>query len=549
LTPVPPPTAKPAPTAPQQAQVFDVVQQVQEVAITQAFVAQPLVKRFQFNIAPGTPLKDLLPVSPRTAATADPLTVKDLAHVPEVEFQKPITRGMPVDEEMKQTAHMIARINHLNGKKSDAFLEALRSNRPDLGGLPFAMGDACRTKGERSKQFALAVATVRAALGQQGLANSSLSETRVIAFSSQPVPPPTANGPATVSQPIPAPAAGVPVDTITRPTVPLVPPPPPPTDRKTNQNFWNQYQTACAQEDKKMTQADRCQHETATVARIAALMQVLAPESASVRLGLVKYLSAVAHVEATRALARLAVFSSEDEVRQAAVDALKVRRERDYTDVLLAGLRYPWPDVAKHAADAVTKLERMDLVPQLVALLDEPDPRAPLLREVNKKQVPVVRELVRINHHQNCLLCHAPGNTGTVAPETLTAEVPIPDQPLPSPGEGYRNSSPDLVVRIDVTYLRQDFSAYLPVADANPWPEMQRFDFLTRTRVLTQEEAASYRQALGKEEPGRPSPYRRAVLAALRELTGRDTEPTAAGWRKVLGLPARQFPAPLHDAG
>jgi hypothetical protein len=222
------------------------------------------------------------------------------------------------------------------------------------------------------------------------------------------------------------------------------------------------------------------------------------------------------------------------------VDVLKVRRERDYTDILLAGLRYPWPAVARHAADAVIRLERNDLVPQLVALLDEPDPRAPVVREVNDKRVPVVRELIRINHHKNCLLCHAPGNTGSVAPDTLTAEVPVPSQPLPSPGEGYRNTSPDLVVRIDVTYLRQDFSAYLPVQDANPWPETQRFDFLTRTRVLTDEEAAGYQEALGKQEPGRPSPYHRAVLAALRELTGRDAEPTAASWRRLLGLPSGQ---------
>src|SRR5205823_4236545 len=152
----------------------------------------------------------------------------------------------------------------------------------------------------------------------------------------------------------------------------------------------------------------------------------------------------------------------EDEVRQAALDALKVRRERDYTDVLLHGLRYPWPKVAQRAADALVKLERTDLVPQLVDLLDEADPRAPAVKTVNKKQVPTVRELVRINHHRNCLLCHAPGNTGNVSPETLTAAVPIPSEALPTPFEGYRNSSPDILVRIDVTYLRQDFSAFQP---------------------------------------------------------------------------------------
>jgi hypothetical protein len=35
------------------------------------------------------------------------------------------------------------------------------------------------------------------------------------------------------------------------------------------------------------------------------------------------------------------------------------------------------------------------------------------------------------------------------------------------------------------------------------------------------------------------SPYHRSALYALRELTGRDTEPTALAWRKLLKLPTR----------
>src|SRR5262249_25757584 len=118
------------------------------------------------------------------------------------------------------------------------------------------------------------------------------------------------------------------------------------------------------------------------------------------------------HVEATRALAKLAIFSGEEEVRHAAIAALKIRRERDYTDILVQGLRYPWPAVAQRAAEAMVKLERKDLAPQLVALLEESDPRAPVLTKRDDKQVSVVRELVRINHHRNCLLCHAPGQAG-----------------------------------------------------------------------------------------------------------------------------------------
>ena len=70
---------------------------------------------------------------------------------------------------------------------------------------------------------------------------------------------------------------------------------------------------------------------------------------------------------------------------------------------------------------------------------------------------------------------------------------------------------------------------------------MQRFDFLVRTRGLTEDEATA-REKMVPSEPGRPSPYHRAVLAALRDLTGRDAAPSAEAWQKLLNLPtaARQ---------
>lgn len=509
----PPPAPRPAPAAPTTAPPPAVEQPTPLQFQPQAFVIPP-AKRFQFKIAPDTPLKDLLPVPPKTHK-ADPVLVDDLAQVPEVEFQAPLARQLSNEEMTKETAHTIARINHVNTQKPDAFMDALRGDRLDLNGLPFAMGDACRTKGERSRQFALAVATVRASLQQRFIIEPAPIQATPSASS--------VSTPSTSNAPPP-----VPVQFATRQVVTVG------EEREASEVFWDRYQTACAQEDKKIAKVDRAQREHVTAARVAALMQVLAPEAPSLRLGLVKHLSATAHVDATKALARLAIFTVEDEVRPAAVHALKVRREQDYTDILLSGLRYPLPSVARHAADALVKLERTDLVPQLVDALDGPDPRAPISQEVDQKKVSVVRELVRINHHRNCLLCHAPGNTGTVSSETLTAAVPIPGEPLPSPFDGYRASSPDVLVRIDVTYLRQDFSAYQVVEDANPWPEMQRFDFLVRTRMLTEEEAAAYQEKCTKREPGKLSPYHRAALAALRELTGKDTEPTAAAWRRLL---------------
>ncbi len=419
-----------------------------------------------------------------------------------MQFQAPLTKDA---EALQQTAILLSRINHVNRTGTDGFLKALVAERQDLAGLPFAMGDACRTKGERNRQFAQAVATVRQAMEQHTFSKVTLAvrvETKMI-------------------------QREVVVETVDTQA------------RVSATGFWTRYKTLCDQQDAAQARVDKEQCEHITLARIAALMQILAPESPSCRLGLIKYLSGVTHAEATRALARLALFSAEDEVRLAAVAALQVRRERDYTDVLVRGLRYPWPKVARNAVDAIVRLKRDDLLPQLVALLEEPEPRAPVVQEVSTKKVLMVNEMVRINHHRNCALCHSPGTNGDVANETLTAGVPLPEESLSVPSGGYRNSRPETLVRIDVTYLRQDFSMFQAVPDANPWPEMQRFDFLVRTRQLSAEEAAAYREQFGSNDPTRPSAYQKAALAALREMTGRDTAPTAEAWRKLLELPAR----------
>jgi hypothetical protein len=448
------------------------------------------------SVDPKTPLKDLLPTPPKAKEPARRGPVEDLAHVPEIDFQAaPTKEALQGEGAAKLLAQTLARINHLNGKKTDGFLLALRGERADLDGLPFAMGDACRTKGERSRQFKVAVESVR-----QAFQSAPGAEVQAFDQSGQP-------------------DAG----------------------RSAADAFWQTYQQICTQQDQGASKIDRGRRDDVAAARVAALMQILTPESPDVRLGLVHYLSGVSHVDATKALAKLAIFSAEDEVRQAAVDALKVRRERDYTDILERGLHYPLPAVAKRSADAVAKLERADLIPQLVGLLEDPDPRAPVAQEEEgKKSTLVVHEVVRVNHHRNCLLCHSPGNTDGVSADTLTAGVPLPTEPLASPSNGYQTSQPQLLARIDVTYLRQDFSLFQPVEDAAPWPQMQRFDFLVRTRPVTEDEAKEYREALDKREPGRLSPYHRAALTALRDMTGKDTEPTAAAWRKLLDLPAKK---------
>jgi hypothetical protein len=460
--------------------------------------SQP-ASRFHFKIEPNTPVNELLPTAPKITSGNGPVLTDDLTKVPEAEFQAKPERSPLPGKMAEQTAHQLAKISHMNTKKPDAFMVALLENRSDLAGLPFVMGDDCRTSGERAKQFTLAVSTVRQALPNSGALGS---------INGSPI---TLTGGTAAPQ---APAGAQP--------------------------FWPLYNTLCEQQDAARSKSDKTLAEHVTVARIAALMQMLAAESAEMRLGLVKYLAAVSHAEATRALVRMAIFSAEDEVRLAAVDVLKVRREKDYTDILVSGLRYPWPAVAKRSAEAIARLGRTDLIPELVAVLDAGDPRLPHTKKTGWTEAIVVREMVKVNHHRNCAMCHAPaGSTGVVPASTLTAEVPVPGQPLASPSQGYGGSTPELMIRLDVTYLRQDFSVVLAVGDAHPWPEMQRFDFLVRERKVTEEEAATYRDKLTPKEAGVLSPYHRAALAALREMTGKDTTPTAEAWRTLLKLPAK----------
>jgi hypothetical protein len=138
----------------------------------------------------------------------------------------------------------------------------------------------------------------------------------------------------------------------------------------------------------------------------------------------------------------------------------------------------------------------------------------------------------------HCLLCHAPASAtpskeGNANLEGLTAQVPVPSESMAA---DYRINVPGILVRFDVTYLRQDFSLKLPVADADPWPTMQRYDFLVRTREVTEKEAVAYQKLLQPTGSEAVSPYRRAAVSALRELTGLDAQPSAAAWRKLTGL-------------
>lgn len=477
---------------------------LEEPAATEQAVPEPertLAGFALFKIDAHMSLQQLLPVPPAPGSVAEPLIGDDnLERVAEVAFQRHQGGTKDLNRDHDRASYLMARIRHLNAKKMDRYMEALVGQRRDLAGLSFVMGNACRQQQQESDAFIRAVRNVHDCL----------------------------------------------TSTVIAPQVPVAEGGLAPENRATSvargsdsKLFWKRFREVCREEDKKPCTAEA---RSRTIrGRIAALMQILAIEPAKTRHGLAEFLGTLPTVEATRALARLAVFSPEKDVQVAAVTALRGRNESQADDILLQGLRYPMPAVAARASQALTRLKRADLAPRLVDMLDQRDPRTPSAEIVEGKRSYAVREVVRVNHHRNCVMCHAPAATPHVITDLAVAPVPLPSQPLSgSYGPvGDIVARADILIRTDVTYLRQDFSLVQPVADSGPWPQMQRFDYLVRKRWLTEQEAAAY-QAKLKPQSGKASPYQQAIVGALRELTGQDAEPTSAAWRQVLNLPKKR---------
>jgi hypothetical protein len=264
------------------------------------------------------------------------------------------------------------------------------------------------------------------------------------------------------------------------------------------------------------------------------LEQILLAESASHRMLFMKRLKELEGKAATRILAQRALFDLDGDVRETALEALKDRPPEHVEPFLLQGLRYPWPQAVHNAAEAIVKLNRTDLLSTLVDMLDQPDPDAPFVGGPIKNQA-MVRELVRVNHHRNCLLCHAPVD---VKDRRDRRNFSLPLGPIPVPGERmptsavvyYSPKSGQNVVRADVTYLRQDFSVMLPVAYADPWPAEQRYDFFVRVRALTHQEALSYKM----RKPALETGHKTTIVLTLKALTGQDAGYSAAAWRRLL---------------
>ncbi len=258
-------------------------------------------------------------------------------------------------------------------------------------------------------------------------------------------------------------------------------------------------------------------------AAIPALMQLLMAERTPARLVLVEILGRIEGPAASKALARLAIFDLDPEVREQALVALRDRPARDYRPSLLDGLRYPWAPASDHAAEALVALEDREATPALVTMLDELDPEHPRIEVRNGQPVKMTRSLVQVNHLRNCLLCHAPSTSATT--DLVRGRVPTEGMPLPPPQEYYASKSPGEFVRAEVTYLRQDFSVTQPVEDSGPWPAYQRYDYIVYERPVPVHGAADPKHKARpkekhKEQERTTLPQRESVLFVLRELTG-----------------------------
>ena len=264
--------------------------------------------------------------------------------------------------------------------------------------------------------------------------------------------------------------------------------------------------------------------EWRTPQAIPTLMQMLQTENTPIRMFLVELLSEIKGKDASIALTQRAAFDLSAEVREKAVRALAKRPPADYQKLLLKGLQYPWAAAADHCAEAIAALKLTGLVPDMVQQLKETSPNLPV--KVEKGYA--MRELVRVNHMSNCMVCHAP----SLSKEDLVrGNVPMPFE---DPPPLYYAERSGLFVRADITFLRQDFSVVQPVPVAGKWPGNQRFDYILRVRPANKTEQRLLQQLDKQDQLPKMFGQREALLFALRQVTKTDAGETYDDWTREL---------------
>lgn len=416
--------------------------------------------------------------------------------VPEVSLQQAPPKDIGKDEARRRIVEQTKAMRAGDQKEQDGFVRGFAKERPDLARLPFVLGTDCR----RDQPSSCLLFGIAAFIRNPRDISTDLALGDAISRGSQ------ITVPARAFEPSGA-----------RPQVAAL--------------------LEAAQGRGRNDLVEKVPQRQAVA--IAALVQILSVADAETRCDLVEQLGNVEHPDAGRTLVRFALFDVDRQVRAAAIRSLHLRKSSEILEPLLAGFRHPWPAAALHAGQALVALGLNDAVPQLIDLLDGPDVTDPITLKVDGNNVPATRELVKINHLRNCQLCHAAADDKV----TLQAQVPSPAEPLPRSFAFIYCGDPqqkDLAVRPDVTYLRQEFSLMHEVAEPGAWPKRQRFDYLVRTRPLTEKEIAER-----KAKPA-SSLQREFALATLRTLTWQDHGPTAAAWRRAeLSKLPRTSAAPL----
>jgi hypothetical protein len=178
---------------------------------------------------------------------------------------------------------------------------------------------------------------------------------------------------------------------------------------------------------------------------------------------------------------------------------------------------------------AIVAIKDRFIIPRLIKFLDEPNPSLPFTVKESGKEVHYVRELVRLNHNKNCILCHSISTGGN---DFVRAAMPDPRMPLPpafSPAyySGVGGDPKRIFVRADVTYLRQDFSLPQAVRGNDETRAVQRFDYCVRLRRLTDSERSDI------PIPPTENPQRDAALFALCELTGKALGMHSSDWSEI----------------
>src|SRR5262249_19647964 len=143
--------------------------------------------------------------------------------------------------------------------------------------------------------------------------------------------------------------------------------------------------------------------------QLRALTHVFQGQNEYSRLMLIRRLNQLNSELAAVALGEQAIYDPSRKVREAAIEALTRRPRATFRAGLLSGLRYPWARVADHAAEALVAVRDLEAIPTLQRMLEQPDPCAPFVSPTkDEKPRSMVREVVRISHLRNCIVCHPP---------------------------------------------------------------------------------------------------------------------------------------------